>query len=95
MCSLSIMLFCYASQDLVLAYLQLTFAFVVLPCLLLGYLGQAAYLMENHADTTQAFFSSVPSNRNFLTIFSDIIFVLYISKDYIIQISGSVRFTDS
>ncbi|KAI5661399.1 hypothetical protein M9H77_20722 [Catharanthus roseus] len=40
---------------------QLTFAFVVLPCLLLGYLGQAAYLMENHADTTQAFFSSVPS----------------------------------
>ncbi|XP_073150477.1 potassium transporter 7 [Henckelia pumila] len=40
---------------------QLTFIFLVLPCLLLGYLGQAAYLMENHADTTQAFFSSVPS----------------------------------
>nr|XP_027112854.1 potassium transporter 7-like isoform X1 [Coffea arabica]XP_027112855.1 potassium transporter 7-like isoform X1 [Coffea arabica] len=40
---------------------QLTFVFVVLPCLLLGYLGQAAYLMENHDDTTQAFFSSVPS----------------------------------
>ncbi|CAI9104019.1 OLC1v1002622C2 [Oldenlandia corymbosa var. corymbosa] len=40
---------------------QLTFLFVVLPCLLLGYLGQAAYLMENHADTTQAFFSSIPS----------------------------------
>ncbi|KAL3538634.1 hypothetical protein ACH5RR_002000 [Cinchona calisaya] len=40
---------------------QLTFVFVVLPCLLLGYLGQAAYLMENHEDTTQAFFSSVPS----------------------------------
>ncbi|OIT00611.1 PREDICTED: potassium transporter 7-like [Nicotiana attenuata] len=40
---------------------QLTFVFLVLPCLLLGYLGQAAYLMENHADTTQAFFSSVPS----------------------------------
>ncbi|CAN4110574.1 unnamed protein product [Withania somnifera] len=40
---------------------QLTFMFLVLPCLLLGYLGQAAYLMENHADTTQAFFSSVPS----------------------------------
>ncbi|XP_055807735.1 potassium transporter 7-like isoform X2 [Solanum dulcamara] len=39
---------------------QLTFVFLVLPCLLLGYLGQAAYLMENHADTTQAFFSSVP-----------------------------------
>ncbi|KAL0384475.1 UNVERIFIED_CONTAM: Potassium transporter 7 [Sesamum radiatum] len=40
---------------------QLTFVLIVLPCLLLGYLGQAAYLMENHADTTQAFFSSVPS----------------------------------
>ncbi|KAL8521108.1 hypothetical protein ACS0TY_011596 [Phlomoides rotata] len=40
---------------------QLTFVFLVLPCLMLGYLGQAAYLMENHADTTQAFFTSVPS----------------------------------
>ncbi|XP_057420839.1 potassium transporter 7-like isoform X2 [Lotus japonicus] len=40
---------------------QLTFVFLVLPCLLLGYLGQAAYLMENHADGGQAFFSSVPS----------------------------------
>ncbi|KAL0387143.1 UNVERIFIED_CONTAM: Potassium transporter 7 [Sesamum radiatum] len=40
---------------------QLTFVFLVLPCLLLGYLGQAAYLMENHSDTTQAFFASVPS----------------------------------
>ncbi|XP_057749882.1 potassium transporter 7-like [Arachis stenosperma] len=39
---------------------QLTFVFLVLPCLLLGYLGQAAYLMENHADAGQAFFSSVP-----------------------------------
>ncbi|KAK7368799.1 hypothetical protein VNO80_10829 [Phaseolus coccineus] len=40
---------------------QLTFVFVVLPCLLLGYLGQAAYLMENHADAGNAFYSSVPS----------------------------------
>ncbi|KAJ1402248.1 Potassium transporter [Sesbania bispinosa] len=40
---------------------QLTFVFLVLPCLLLGYLGQAAYLMENHADAGQAFFTSVPS----------------------------------
>ena len=43
------------------ANLQLSFVFLVLPCLLLGYLGQAAYLMENHADAGQAFFSSVPS----------------------------------
>ncbi|KAA8545604.1 hypothetical protein F0562_020388 [Nyssa sinensis] len=40
---------------------QLTFVFLVLPCLLLGYLGQAAYLMDNHDATTQAFFSSIPS----------------------------------
>ncbi|KAG8639732.1 potassium transporter 7 [Manihot esculenta] len=44
--------------------IQLTFVFLVLPCLLLGYLGQAAYLMENHAADVaeQAFFSSVPSS---------------------------------
>lgn len=46
---------------------QLTFVFLVLPCLLLGYLGQAAYLMENHADTKQAFFSSIPSKLHSLT----------------------------
>ncbi|KAK7328153.1 hypothetical protein VNO77_22250 [Canavalia gladiata] len=40
---------------------QLSFVFLVLPCLLLGYLGQAAYLMNNHADAGQVFFSSVPS----------------------------------
>ncbi|GLT27348.1 hypothetical protein SLA2020_023540 [Shorea laevis] len=40
---------------------QLTFVFLVLPCLLLGYLGQAAYLMENHSSAAQVFFSSIPS----------------------------------
>jgi potassium uptake protein len=40
---------------------QLTFIFLVLPCLVLGYLGQAAYLMNNYSDTSQVFFSSVPS----------------------------------
>lgn len=40
---------------------QLTFVFLVLPCLLLGYLGQAAYLMDNHAGAEQSFFSSIPS----------------------------------
>lgn len=41
--------------------LQLTFVLLVLPCLMLGYLGQAAYLMENPAAAEQAFFSSIPS----------------------------------
>ncbi|XP_022763695.1 potassium transporter 7-like isoform X2 [Durio zibethinus] len=40
---------------------QLTFVFLVLPCLLLGYLGQAAYLIGNHNGAEQAFFSSIPS----------------------------------
>ncbi|KAK7302523.1 hypothetical protein RJT34_13414 [Clitoria ternatea] len=48
---------------------QLSFVFLVLPCLLLGYLGQAAYLMENHADAGQAFFSSVPSGAFWPTFF--------------------------
>ncbi|CAN0874995.1 Potassium transporter 7 [Linum grandiflorum] len=43
--------------------IQLTFVLLVLPCLLLGYLGQAAYLMQNHTEVLaeQAFFSAVPS----------------------------------
>ncbi|KAL0872663.1 hypothetical protein Bca101_022368 [Brassica carinata] len=41
--------------------IQLTFTLLVLPCLLLGYLGQAAYLSENFSDAGNAFFSSVPS----------------------------------
>ncbi|KAL5562875.1 hypothetical protein UlMin_032622 [Ulmus minor] len=40
---------------------QLTFVFLVLPCLLLGYLGQAAYLMKDHGAAEQIFFSSIPS----------------------------------
>ncbi|KAK4777645.1 hypothetical protein SAY87_017832 [Trapa incisa] len=48
---------CYFSVQSV----QLTFIFLVLPCLLLGYLGQAAYLMENHASYENVFFSSIPS----------------------------------
>nr|CAD1827956.1 unnamed protein product [Ananas comosus var. bracteatus] len=41
---------------------QITFVFLVLPCLLLGYLGQAAFLMENLSTNQQVFFSSIPSS---------------------------------
>ncbi|PON81892.1 Potassium transporter [Trema orientale] len=41
---------------------QLTFVFLVLPCLLLGYLGQAAYLMANHTGAEQVFFHSIPGS---------------------------------
>lgn len=40
---------------------QLTFVCLVLPCLLLGYLGQAAFLMENLSKNEQVFFLSIPS----------------------------------
>ncbi|KAG6536689.1 hypothetical protein ZIOFF_001749 [Zingiber officinale] len=40
---------------------QLTFVFLVLPCLLLGYLGQGAFLLENLTQNEQVFFSSIPS----------------------------------
>ncbi|KAK9110687.1 hypothetical protein Sjap_018747 [Stephania japonica] len=48
--------------------IQLTFVFLVLPCLLLGYLGQAAYLMQNPDGYNQVFFSSVP-NAAFWPVF--------------------------
>ncbi|KAJ6822174.1 potassium transporter 7-like isoform X1 [Iris pallida] len=41
--------------------IQLTFSFLVLPCLILGYLGQAAFLMDNQDASEQVFFSSIPS----------------------------------
>ncbi|MBA0771571.1 hypothetical protein Gotri_007066, partial [Gossypium trilobum] len=40
--------------------LLLTFVFLVLPCLLLGYLGQAAYLINNPSGEEQPFFYSIP-----------------------------------
>lgn len=40
---------------------QLTFVCLVFPCLVLGYMGQAAYLIENPDDYSQVFYTSVPS----------------------------------
>ncbi|CAH8322124.1 unnamed protein product [Eruca vesicaria subsp. sativa] len=52
--------FCNVDLFIRCCFLQLTFVCLVLPCLMLGYMGQAAYLMENHADASQAFYSSIP-----------------------------------
>uniref|UniRef100_A0A2P2JK83 Potassium transporter n=3 Tax=Rhizophora mucronata TaxID=61149 RepID=A0A2P2JK83_RHIMU len=62
--------------------IQLTFVFLVLPCLLLGYLGQAAYLVENYsADMPhQAFYSSVPSAAFWPAFFIAIIAALIASR---------------
>ncbi|XP_020277343.1 potassium transporter 7-like isoform X1 [Asparagus officinalis] len=48
--------------------IQKMFVFLVLPCLVLGYLGQAAFLMQNQNASEQVFFSSVP-NGAFWPIF--------------------------
>ncbi|KAJ3670477.1 hypothetical protein LUZ60_010801 [Juncus effusus] len=48
---------CYFSVKSV----QLTFIFLVLPCLLLGYIGQAAFLLENLSEYQQVFFLSIPT----------------------------------
>ncbi|KAJ8647148.1 hypothetical protein MRB53_000171 [Persea americana] len=48
---------------------QLTFLFLVLPCLLLGYLGQAAFLMKNQTKSDEVFFSSIPSGAFWPVLF--------------------------
>ncbi|KAJ4801344.1 Potassium transporter [Rhynchospora pubera] len=48
---------CYFSVKSV----QFTFILLVLPCLILGYLGQAAFLLENLTAYEQVFFLSIPS----------------------------------
>ncbi|KAF3779889.1 hypothetical protein EJ110_NYTH40323 [Nymphaea thermarum] len=43
------------------ASIQIAFTFVVFPCLLLAYMGQAAYLIENPTSVGRIFYDSVPS----------------------------------
>ncbi|XP_072951491.1 potassium transporter 7-like [Typha angustifolia] len=59
---------------------QLTFMFLVLPCLLLGYLGQAAFLMENLTANEQVFFSSIPSDAFWPVFFIATIAALIASR---------------
>jgi hypothetical protein len=44
--------------------LQYMFVLLVLPCLVLAYLGQAAFLIANPKSSEQVFFSSIPSKLN-------------------------------
>ncbi|KAK2634976.1 hypothetical protein Ddye_029768, partial [Dipteronia dyeriana] len=54
-------LFADLSQFPVLA-IQIAFAAVVFPCLLLAYIGQAAYLMQNKDRVYDVFYSSIPDS---------------------------------
>jgi K+ transporter len=40
------------------------FALLVLPCLVLAYLGQGAFLIANQNSSEQIFFSSIPSKAD-------------------------------
>lgn len=41
--------------------IQIAFTFVVFPCLLLAYMGQAAYLMKNPTSVERVFYDSIPA----------------------------------
>ena len=50
----------HASQLTAVHGVQCAFTFVCLPCVLLQYFGQTAYLIRHPQDYQQAFWSSVP-----------------------------------
>jgi hypothetical protein len=49
--------------------MQIAFTCVVYPCLLLGYIGQAAYLSKNLDDVSHGFYNSIPSEATSMTHF--------------------------
>lgn len=48
--------------------IQLAFTVIVFPCLLLTYMGQAAYLMQNKEHVVDAFYRSIPGMFCFLNL---------------------------
>ncbi|PWS21343.1 potassium transporter Kup, partial [Enterococcus faecium] len=67
---------CYFSVKSV----QLTFVFLVITCLLLGYLGQAAFLMENLTENQQVFFLSIPNQAFWPVVFIAILAAIIASR---------------
>jgi K+ transporter len=57
-----------------LSWLQLAFVGVIYPCLVLQYMGQAAFLSKNLTAVDNSFYLSVPSKRQNRTL---MIFVTY------------------
>ncbi|KAK3127128.1 hypothetical protein QOZ80_7AG0568670 [Eleusine coracana subsp. coracana] len=71
--------------------LQLTFVFLVLPCLLLGYLGQAAFLMENLTENQQVFFLSIPSQAFWPVVFIALLAALIASRAMTTAIFSTIK----
>lgn len=78
---------CYFSVKSV----QLTFVFLVLPCLLLGYLGQAAFLMENLTESQQVFFLSIPSQAFWPVVFIATVAALIASRAMTTAIFSTIK----
>lgn len=78
---------CYFSVKSV----QLTFVFLVLPCLLLGYLGQAAFLMENLDKSQQIFFLSIPSQAFWPVVFIATLAALIASRAMTTAIFSTIK----
>lgn len=78
---------CYFSVKSV----QLTFVFLVLPCLLLGYLGQAAFLMENLDKSQQVFFLSIPSQAFWPVVFIATLAALIASRAMTTAIFSTIK----
>ncbi|KAG2637208.1 probable potassium transporter 14 isoform X1 [Panicum virgatum] len=70
---------------------QLTFVFLVLPCLLLGYLGQAAFLMENLTQSQQVFFLSIPSQAFWPVVFIATLAALIASRAMTTAIFSTIK----
>eukprot|EP00250_Pteridium_aquilinum_P021420 c25118_g1_i2 orf=1850-3865(+) len=69
--------------------LQIAFATVVYPCLLLSYMGQAAYLVQNPLAVSDAFYNSIPGAL-FWPMFVIAIFAVTIASRSMILVSFSV-----
>lgn len=59
-------------------FVQIAFALIVFPCLLLAYTGQASYIMCNKDHVFDAFYRSIPGT--FLTITSILFFPFFLIK---------------
>ncbi|KAH7365956.1 hypothetical protein KP509_18G056200 [Ceratopteris richardii] len=69
--------------------LKIAFAVVVYPCLLLSYMGQAAYLVKNPLDVSDAFYNSIPGIM-YWPVFVFSMFAVTIASRSMILVSFSV-----
>ena len=57
------------SDEYFVAIFQLAFTCAVYPCLILAYMGQAAFLSRNNGDIERSFYMSIPSNSLSISIY--------------------------